>query len=432
VKNYGLIIEPIQPEDFFLGSSQSLAVKYGAEILVPDGDWNNFTPATEHQDTSDGDTWACVSFGTSNAVEMLARVRFQENKNLSDRFLAKTSGTKVGQGNSPAKVADTLRHGWSVDEKEWPFVNTTEEYYADIPANLPTLAIARGAEFEFGYQYIPNNAASIKLALKSSPVCIAVTAWQADAAGVYQRIQGLTENHWTTIVKVLDNGNYQVFDSFYPFDKEVNPEACKSIAMSYYLNRQIVSESLFKKFINAILALFTESKPESVTEAPKQPPAPSISPVEAPIVPPAPPAPSPTVPPAHESKLETFCLAIRTHEGWFPGSRSQKNNNPGNCRYSNVGYLDIYKPVLRDPQNFAVFKDYATGWLYLQNLIREKIKAHPDWTLFEFFAGRLQQNGTRVGGYAPAEDNNDPTAYAAAVGKQVGADYKTFVISNLV
>ena len=120
-KNYGLIIEPVQPEDFVLGFSQSLALKYGAELLNPSGDWSRFTPSVESQGTRNGDTYACVSFGTTNAVEMLARARaFNDGLNLSDRFLAKVSGTIVGQGNSPKTVADALRHGWSVNEPEWP------------------------------------------------------------------------------------------------------------------------------------------------------------------------------------------------------------------------------------------------------------------------------------------------------------------------
>jgi hypothetical protein len=406
-KNFGLIVEPVQPEDFVLGSAQSLQTKYGATEINQSGDWSPYTPSTEDQDTSDGDTWACTNFGTSNAVEMLARLNFKESINLSDRFFAKMSGTKVGVGNSPKAAADSLRHQWSVNEPEWPDVDTVEEYYAEIPSNLKTVAVARGAEFEFGYQLIPNNAASIKTALKSSPVCIAVTAW-VEEGGRYVR-GPFPENHWTTIIKVLDNGNYKIFDSFFPFIKEVSPEACKSIAMSYYLNRQVVSEPWYKKFIKQVLALFKEG--------PEQAPAPPISSSEAPVVPPAPPTPASP----KQSKLEAFCLAIRTHEGWFAGSRSQKNNNPGNCRYSSVGYLDIYKPVRKDAQGFAIFKDYATGWLYLQNLIREKIKAHPQWTLLQFFNN-----------YAPAEDQNDPIAYAAAVGKQLGVDYKTFVISNLV
>lgn len=254
----GLVVEPILiGEDYLGGTTQSLEAKYGGTIINDKGDWSDYTPSTEQQDTSDGDTWACVSFGTSNAIEMLARFNFKEQINLSDRFLAKTSGTVVGQGNSPKTVADQLRHGWTVNEPEWPDTNTVEEFYADIPENLKTVAVARGAEFEFGYQYINNTPASIKALLKTSPVCIAVTAWQADASGVYQRIPGISENHWTCIIKVLDNGNYQVFDSFYPFIKEVSPEACKSIAMSYYLNRSVVVESAWKRFLKLIKTLLS-------------------------------------------------------------------------------------------------------------------------------------------------------------------------------
>ena len=130
-----------------------------------------------------------------------------------------------------------------------------------------SLAVARGAEFEFGYQYIANTPEAIKEALMSSPVCIAVTAW-VEQDGVYVR-GPFPENHWTTIIKVLDNGNYQVFDSFAPFWKEVSPDACKSVAMSYYLNRQIVSEPSWKTFLKEILAWF--KAPHCHLIAPKRP-----------------------------------------------------------------------------------------------------------------------------------------------------------------
>jgi hypothetical protein len=408
-KNFGLIVDPVVPEDFLGGTSQSLEAKYGGEELVPDGDWSPYTPSTEDQDTTTGDTFACVSHGTLNAVEMLARRRFSDIKNLSDRFLAKISGTVVGQGNSPKTVADALRHKWSVNEIEWPDVETVAEFYAEIPAHLKTVAVARGAEFEFGYQYITNSPTVIKEALKRSPVCIAVTAWM-QGEGSYIRIPSAKENHWTTIIKVLPNGNYLCFDSFAPFIKEVHPAACQSVAMSYYLNRQVVVESAWKKFIKDLLA-WVFSKP---LEEP-------VKPRETPQDEPKPPQPTvPTTPPA-PSRLEAFCEAIKVHEGWYPGSRSFRNNNPGNARFSSVGYLAKYEPVLRDPQGFAVFKDYAIGWLYLQNLVREYVRKHPDWTLLDFFKT-----------YAPAEDHNDPNAYAAAVGKRLGVDYKTFVISKLL
>lgn len=275
IKPLGLRLDPIAPEDFLGGTSQSLEAKYGAEVLNPEGDWTRFVPSTENQDTSTGDTYACVSFATSNAVEMLAKARFGQSKNLSDRFLAKTSGTKVGQGNSPKAVADQLRHGWTVDEPEWPDADTVEEFYADIPQKLTTLAVARGAEFEFGYQYIANTPAYIKEALKRSPVCIAVTAWGLqNQDGAYMRIPGATENHWTTIFKVLPNGNYLVFDSSAPFFKEVCPDACRSVAMSYYLNRNVVKPNKFQQFIKMVLAFLRRVEEPAPTVPVTIPPAP--------------------------------------------------------------------------------------------------------------------------------------------------------------
>lgn len=188
MKNYGLIIEPIQPEDFVLGSAQSLEVKYGAAAINPEADWTKYTPSTEDQSTNTGDTYACTNHGTDNAAEMLHRCLYDKPLNLSDRFAAKVSGTKPGFGNTPKRAADSLRHDWSVLEPEWPDVDTVAEFYADIPQHLRSLALARGAEFEFGYQYVSNSSAWIKEALKTSPVCIAVTAWQ-EKDGVYVRIR---------------------------------------------------------------------------------------------------------------------------------------------------------------------------------------------------------------------------------------------------
>ncbi len=57
---------------------------------------------------------------------MLARLCFGQSSNLSDRFLAVMSGTQLGQGNSPQRVADYLKPRigrdcyWTVNETDWP------------------------------------------------------------------------------------------------------------------------------------------------------------------------------------------------------------------------------------------------------------------------------------------------------------------------
>lgn len=107
------------------------------------------------------------------------------------------------------------------------------------------------------------------------------------------------------------------------------------------------------------------------------------------------------------SKLDVFCTAIRDFEG-RPGDLNYRNNNPGNCRCSPVGYLPKYGNV-RCVNNFAVFPTYELGWEYLQNLVLQWASLHPNWTIIDFFTH-----------YAPASDNNPTIAYAKNVAAKCG------------
>ena len=118
--------------------------------------------------------------------------------------------------------------------------------------------------------------------------------------------------------------------------------------------------------------------------------------------------------------LTLLCEAIRDFEG-KPGDRNYRNNNPGNVRYSSVGYLPKYGVVKRDAQNFAIFKDYETGWLYLKNLIIHKATTHPNWNLVSLMKE-----------YAPAEDHNEPVGYATYLGKRLNVNPYTFTLKNLL
>lgn len=142
------------------------------------------------------------------------------------------------------------------------------------------------------------------------------------------------------------------------------------------------------------------------------------APMTSPQTPPnAAPAPLPAQP--KKDMLQQFCLAIRDYEG-SPGDRNYRNNNPGNCRYSSVGYLAMYGKVGEDSGGFAIFKDYATGFLYLENLVRSKIHLHPDQTILQFMEI-----------YAPSSDNNNPTAYAQNIAHRLGVDIN-YQMKNLL
>lgn len=117
--------------------------------------------------------------------------------------------------------------------------------------------------------------------------------------------------------------------------------------------------------------------------------------------------------------LDDFCTAIRDYEG-SPGDANYKNNNPGNCRFSTVGYLLKYEPVKESPDGFAIFTSYAIGWMYLENLVKSKVELNPSYTILSFI-----QN------YAPSSDGNNPTAYAQFIATQLKVS-TTYAMSNFV
>lgn len=120
------------------------------------------------------------------------------------------------------------------------------------------------------------------------------------------------------------------------------------------------------------------------------------------------------VPPKPASKLGAWADAIQTHEGWFPGSRSYRNNNPGNLRY--VGQK---LAIGKDSANFCIFRTYQDGRSTLEQMLVNAATGkssvyNPEMTLLDFFNK-----------YAPSEDNNNPGAYAADVAKRIGVSVET-------
>lgn len=179
-----------------------------------------------------------------------------------------------------------------------------------------------------------------------------------------------------------------------------------------------VVETLVKFMQNLLSYIADLIKPlELPPKPPEIAPLPPEVPKEVPKVAPLPPEP-PKI--ADSPTVQQFCEAIKIQEGWFAGSRSQRNHNPGNCKYSSVGYAKIYGEVKRDRGNFAIFKDDETGMLYLRNLVIGKIKKAPEETIVGFFEV-----------YAPSYDGNNPVQYARAVAGRLGVGIN-YQLKNLI
>lgn len=357
MKNHGFIKDEIVPEDFQFGGERSIENKFGALPLQPNGDWREFIfdGIISHQ-APGYETNSCVSHGTANALELLRRKLYQYDNDLSDRFIAKASGTDPLRGNTPKTVAETIRKNFTVWENEWATkdAKTVEEFYAEIPQNLKTLAIARGAEWSFGYEYVPLNLTALREALKYSPLGISVPAW-FERNGNYYRPDGVNDSHWVCLMYIDEHGKMYILDSYDPAVKVMEAGFMPQVAMKYHLNRQVVNKSAFTKFLEAILAILFP-KPEPVP-APVEPKKPDTVPVK-------------------ESKLTLWADAHMEFEDYVPpggkyrdgtiaphGSASYRRKNPGNIK-SVAG-------------NFIEYATHEAGYAALCNyLIRAATNEH--------------------------------------------------------
>lgn len=123
------------------------------------------------------------------------------------------------------------------------------------------------------------------------------------------------------------------------------------------------------------------------------------------------------------SPVYRWAMGIQQHEGYLPpsparplGSRSWRNNNPGNIKY-------VRQPgtVGKDAQGFAVFVSYEAGFAELVAMLlrigrgqSQNPRYKATMSLRQFFEV-----------YAPSEDNNDPLAYAKAVATRIGVPVDT-------
>ena len=112
--------------------------------------------------------------------------------------------------------------------------------------------------------------------------------------------------------------------------------------------------------------------------------------------------------------VSTLGAAIQKQEGFYSGSPSFRNNNPGNLIASSwtqqqPGYTGS------DASGFAIFDTLDHGTQAMNALIQNY--ANRGFTIDQMMAA-----------WAPAgQGNNDPTAYAQAVALAAGVDPSTLV-----
>src|SRR3990167_9141104 len=229
MKNYGFKAPEIKPTDFFLGSK-----KLGSVEINPSGDWRLYIPTFEFQSKSI-ETQSCVSFGTLSALEMICKLQYGFEPNYSDRYISKLSGTDPSAGgNTPPKVADTIKHKGNISEAEWPFIDDLTEYFKEVPQNLIELGPKWLLDYDFGYEYV--NPSDIKNALKRSPIGVAVSAWQTNADSEYIRFG--SSNHWCVLVAFDRKDRPVIYDSYENALKTLTKDFRLDFPMLYVLKKK--------------------------------------------------------------------------------------------------------------------------------------------------------------------------------------------------
>ena len=253
--SHGFLFEPPVPgKDYVFGGYTKLK----GEVLQADGQWVDYLPEFERQYRNGFETNACVSYGTINAIEILTKRIFVKEVNLSDRFVAKRSDTDPYSGNTPQKVAQTIREWWSVFEEEYPFdksIKTVADFYKELPHNLKLLALGRGAEYSFTYDYVPPSEKNLIDALRYSPLGVSVNLALRDG-DIYSKPEGWRDGHWVVLIGYEYGKHWWILDSYEPFLKKVAWDNHFEVAYRYGIDRQIVNEAPWQKFITWLKTLW--------------------------------------------------------------------------------------------------------------------------------------------------------------------------------
>lgn len=211
--DYGLLpdtrTELEKSKDYQFGGTTKIV----PEVLQPDGDWTNFLPAYEYQNTN-FETMACVTYSALNCIEIILNRKYGETINFSDRFTAKMSGT-TSQGNTFYNVAESIRKLHGIVKQEVYTNNATSgEFYAEIPTIIKETGLQSLNTYLIQYEFVkePLTPEVLKEALKYAPLQIGVYAYGKLVDGVYQRAIGFQPNHAVTLYKFNDVIN--IFDHY--------------------------------------------------------------------------------------------------------------------------------------------------------------------------------------------------------------------------
>lgn len=171
-----------RPTDYVAGAFTFVSF----EERNPSGDWTPYLGVGERQFSSPwpttgfGDTMSCVSFSAMNCLEVQYKFLTGVEINLSDRWIAKMSGTTM-EGNYLYAVGDAVRNLGVVLESDYPAPAapfTFDKYHEPIQEPLLSQLLDKGkawkSEWDVKTEFVPATKEDMLHHLKHAPLQIVI------------------------------------------------------------------------------------------------------------------------------------------------------------------------------------------------------------------------------------------------------------------
>jgi len=222
-----------EEKDYVMGADNDINWK----VLQEDGNWLNSLPENEVQRGNNLETMGCTGYALLNILEILAKQKWGETWNLSDRYLNCMSNTGVN-GNSMKTVLETVRKYGCVNESTFGWDRNTfnwSQYYTKPNQSIIDQGIAWTKKYSFGYEKVWNSDNSLREAIKYSPLYIAVYAWYSRGA-LYYSVGNA--NHASVLAQMPPKVDY---DSYDPFIKHLDENFSIPYVYRIYLEKKELS-----------------------------------------------------------------------------------------------------------------------------------------------------------------------------------------------
>lgn len=239
----------IKESDRVFGSAISLP------ILRENGDWRDSLPPTEDQNIRGIESSACYIEAQQHSIATLLEEVFKiPNENFSARFNALLSnGTQ--NGGDPVQGAKSIKYDGLIPEDMMsfgPYIQSWDDFHSWKGVNMfdckkegknwlsnwsPNFKIIVEKDYALETKYL-----QIREYLKRGTCPISVTAWY-EKNDMYYKPNGLRDNHLVEAVYIDEQNRIHIRDTYYPYDKILEPNYDFEFALVWLLDRNTQKKS---------------------------------------------------------------------------------------------------------------------------------------------------------------------------------------------